>query len=270
MSKSAFSISALAATLFIAPAFAVDGTILINQSTVMAAGGFPYHIAQTGSYRLSGNLIATSTGAIVISASNVTLDLNGFTIACVACSGVSGISSSGIVTVIMNGTVDGFQGTGGNGISFQGAAAKADHMTINGNTTGILTTGPDLTVIFSNVSNNSFDGISGSGSNLNVNHSVISANGQDGIDILNGLVTENTIIGNGFSGTFTRGGIILFGGTVNITNNMIANSAGFGIGILGLGTAGVGSNTFGGNTTDFTASSRIVSMHNNACAFGVC
>jgi hypothetical protein len=64
-------------------AFATDGQILINESTVMAAGGFPYTISQPGSYKLSGDLVAT-TGkqAILISANNVVLDLNGFNISC--------------------------------------------------------------------------------------------------------------------------------------------------------------------------------------------
>ena len=63
--------------------FAVDGQILINQSTVMSSGGFPFGITQSGSYKLSGNLVAT-TGkqAILISANNVVLDLNGFNISC--------------------------------------------------------------------------------------------------------------------------------------------------------------------------------------------
>jgi len=62
-------------------AFGADGQILINQATVMAAGGFPYTISQPGSYKLSGNLIDTALGnGIVITASNVTLDLNGFAI----------------------------------------------------------------------------------------------------------------------------------------------------------------------------------------------
>jgi hypothetical protein len=64
-------------------AFAVDGVVLINQSTVMAAGGFPYTISQPGSYRLSGNLVIPgNTNGIQIAASGVTLDLNGFNIQC--------------------------------------------------------------------------------------------------------------------------------------------------------------------------------------------
>src|SRR5437870_9702881 len=71
-------------------AFAVDGVVLINQSTVMAAGGFPYIITQPGSYKLSGNLTMNTTLlgnyfavwdiAIAIASSNVIFDLNGFSI----------------------------------------------------------------------------------------------------------------------------------------------------------------------------------------------
>jgi hypothetical protein len=81
MRKSLFLV--LAAALASTCAFAVDGVVLINQSTVMAAGGFPYTITQPGSYRLSGNLTApVNSTAIQISSSNVSLDLNGFTISC--------------------------------------------------------------------------------------------------------------------------------------------------------------------------------------------
>ena len=89
MNKTVFNLLAIA--LAPACAFAIDGQVLINQSTVMAAGGFPYVISQPGSYKLSGNLTMTTTAsgnyaplgvdaAIVIASSDVILDLNGFTI----------------------------------------------------------------------------------------------------------------------------------------------------------------------------------------------
>ena len=55
------------------PAFIPEG---------VASGGFPYKIANPGSYRSSGNLVvkAADTTAINIDASNVTIDLNGFSI----------------------------------------------------------------------------------------------------------------------------------------------------------------------------------------------
>ena len=77
------------AALMASSALAIDGVVLINQSTVMAAGGFPFIINQPGSYKLSGNLTMTTTQsgnyfgsdiAVAIAQNNVSLDLNGFTI----------------------------------------------------------------------------------------------------------------------------------------------------------------------------------------------
>src|SRR5437868_10466811 len=63
--------------------FAADGQVLINQSTVTAAGGFPYHITQAGSYKLSGNLVASlDKAAIQFDVGDVFLDLNGFNVKC--------------------------------------------------------------------------------------------------------------------------------------------------------------------------------------------
>jgi hypothetical protein len=69
---------------------AVDGVVLIDQNKAMAGNvtpgdtpGFPISITQSGSYRLAGNLtVPVGTNGIEISASNVFLDLNGFTISC--------------------------------------------------------------------------------------------------------------------------------------------------------------------------------------------
>jgi len=103
--------------LFPAVAFAVDGVTLINQSTVLAAGGFPYTITTAGSYKLSGNLVASAgKQAILVAATNVVLDLAGFNVACTLgqnntnqdfnCVGDSGATPSGITDVsIRNGTV---------------------------------------------------------------------------------------------------------------------------------------------------------------------
>jgi hypothetical protein len=63
--------------------FATDGQVLINMSTVNAAGGFPYRITQSGSYKLSGNLTPPrNVTAIRIEAPYVSLDLGGFSIGC--------------------------------------------------------------------------------------------------------------------------------------------------------------------------------------------
>lgn len=96
-----------------APMFAVDGQILINQATVMAAGGFPYVINQPGSYKLSGNLVVASyVDGIHVEASNVTIDLNGFSITNTS-AGLSSYGISGNPTfpngiTIRNGNIQGF------------------------------------------------------------------------------------------------------------------------------------------------------------------
>jgi len=98
-------------------AFAVDGVVLINQSTVLAAGGFPYVISQPGSYKLTGNLVAPSPlHGIDITVPNVTIDLNGFSITTpfpqAPNSPSRGIFFAGSVLpseiTIRNGTIEGF------------------------------------------------------------------------------------------------------------------------------------------------------------------
>jgi hypothetical protein len=111
--------------------FAVDGTILIDQNRALAGSvtpgdfpGFPVSITQPGSYRLSGNLTvaANVTSAIIISANNVTLDLNGFSISgpaptcsnpqLPACAQVFGVGTLGFNQYkgikVRNGTITGF------------------------------------------------------------------------------------------------------------------------------------------------------------------
>src|ERR1035441_8326571 len=122
MRKTVLLIGAIA--LLSASAWAVDGQVLINQSTVMSSGGFPYHITQTGSYKLSGNLVAPlNQQAIQIIASNVTLDLNGFNVTCnfdtnyprvfyFSCLGDGGYGQGASDVSIRNGTVTATQ-TGG-------------------------------------------------------------------------------------------------------------------------------------------------------------
>ncbi len=86
------SMRVLAGALFAlaaaAPSWAVDGVVLIDMAKVGAAGGFPYRITQSGSYRLAGNLniytMGFTTNAIEVTSAvpgttiTVSLDLNGF------------------------------------------------------------------------------------------------------------------------------------------------------------------------------------------------
>jgi hypothetical protein len=76
--------------------------VLIDQGVVKAAGGFPFKITRSGSYRLTGPLTvpATSNG-LMIDAPNVLVDLNGFTITCLG-GQFSGISSDDTSITIVN------------------------------------------------------------------------------------------------------------------------------------------------------------------------
>jgi hypothetical protein len=107
--------AAAAMLAFAASARAVDGTIEINQAKVMAAGGFPYTIGASGSYRLTGNLTAPAgKDAIDVPAPNVGIDLNQFSIVGPGSSsnstGINALGTAGVT--VENGTVTGFGGSG--------------------------------------------------------------------------------------------------------------------------------------------------------------
>jgi hypothetical protein len=87
---------------------AADGVKLIDHANVVARGGYPYHITEAGSYRLSSNLVVPSgANAINITVSNVTIDLNGFAISGSGSSAISGGSTPITGVSVRNGTISG-------------------------------------------------------------------------------------------------------------------------------------------------------------------
>jgi hypothetical protein len=93
---------AVAGLLAAGSAHAVDGVVLIDQTSI------PLHITQPGSYRLSSNIVAPGpAGAIKIRSNDVTLDLNGFTIVGDG-TFADGIAISAHNVEVRNGTVRGF------------------------------------------------------------------------------------------------------------------------------------------------------------------
>jgi hypothetical protein len=114
-----------------------------SQALVVNSGGFPYVISQPGSYRLAGNLTVSGApfvNGILISANNVTLDLNGFSI--IAGAGITndGISDGGNLTglTIRNGTISGF---GNWGIDASRSSAVVEGIIVTGNSNGGITVG---------------------------------------------------------------------------------------------------------------------------------
>ncbi|HXF14625.1 MAG TPA: hypothetical protein VN517_15825 [Terriglobales bacterium] len=218
------------AVLLSVSAFAVDGTVLINQATVMAAGGFPYKITQSGSYKLSGNIVVTTAvNAIVIDADNVTLDLNGFSINDASGEAIVVFPSHAGITV-MNGDL-----VAAAGIFNEGSTTVRNvSITVNGNF-GI------------------FIGTSGTVTGCTV-VSISPDQTDDGIGIFGGgLVSGNTVR------NFNQG---IVGNELNVTNNAISHNS---TGLSGGFPTGYGSNTFVQNATDVDSGT---SMKNNVCSNG--
>jgi len=202
-----------------APIYAVDGVILINQNAALAgipaaddAPGFPVTILVSGSYKLSSNLVVpdANTTAILIAASNVTIDMNGFSITgpvqCIgfpvtSCSPfANGVGISGLIDrnniSIFNGTIQGMAGginlNGGKHIRIENVHA------VNNAGDGILVPATiDARVLSCTVSENGGVGISGGGGVISGN--TVNGNGSDGINA-DGTITNNVAESNGGKG----------------------------------------------------------------------
>ncbi len=213
---------ALAALLFtavmsaLAPgALAVDGTVLINQSTSVNGlpgcqhSGFPIQICQPGSYRLSGSITVsdTNTDAIDIAASDVSLDLNGFRIvgpcsasrACVG-NGVQAPETGNIS--VFNGTVRGFN-FGiyiGKNSHVEKVQALDNHLIGIDVDSGSIVTG--------SVANDN-GGVGISVTNGTINNNTANNNGEYGIQAqCPSSIVGNTMAGNAFSALVTIGSCV--------------------------------------------------------------
>ncbi len=103
------------------PVFATDGVVEINQTCAVNTGcfpgdsaGFPVTISSPGSYILTGTLFIIDPGAdgIRISADNVSINVNGFSLVGPGSGSGNGIIASGSRTVVRNGFVEGFGNAG--------------------------------------------------------------------------------------------------------------------------------------------------------------
>jgi hypothetical protein len=124
----ALLLTAAALATLATSAGAVDGLVLIDQNHALAgsvtpgdAPGFPVTISQAGSYRLASNLtVPAGVDAIQITANDVTIDLNGFSIIGPGVfPGMTGILGDGRTHIrIEHGSIIGFPA----GLQFLGAA----------------------------------------------------------------------------------------------------------------------------------------------------
>ena len=265
---------------FAASAGAVDGVIEINQAKVIAAGGFPYQINSSGSYRLTSNLLPpSSTSAIVVNNNNVTIDLNGFTIWQVN-SGGSGIDSSNHgPTTVENGIVTGFQtgvtvssnaiirnvqaisnsGVGirvGYNVNY-GANGLVEGCTANNNAGGIYCIGNSCRFAGNVANNNSSNGINCGGVGCLIYGNTTNYNGGTGIGCSNGgcMILDNTV-------EFNPYGIVPPLGGNSIFRNTVVGNTSYGLYIFNGTTSGYGENIFQGNGTNVSGGT---SLNTNLC-----
>lgn len=227
------------------PALAVDGVVLIDQNRAAAGGvtpgdtaGFPVTISVPGSYRLAGDLTVgdSNTSAIVITAPNVSLDLNGFSIlgpvscgrsgGAVACTpggsgiGVSAPAASNVT--ITNGTIRGFAQpailmTAGGALPSRVEKTSA----ASNGSTGIAV---DDGVLANNIA--TLNAIHGLG--LNHGYAVgnySTNNGASGLFIGSGGYMGNVFTLNGFN---TTGTPVFSASAVNMGQNVCGGSSCFG------------------------------------------
>lgn len=250
--------SALATVLMAPAADAVDGVLEINQTCAVQTGcfggdtaaGYPVTIITAGSYRLTTNLIVPNenTSGIVVSTSDVGIDLNNFAIIRSGCEGATtnctpapGTGSGVEITSLAN----------------RGLSVKSGSITGMGNC-GVLL-GEQTEVSGLRVRWNSFAGI-GAGAGSTVSGNTAFQNADDGINAGDGsTVSGNTVYSNGGNGIRTQGGSTVQRNTVSANGAyglLLVSPAAYGENVITNNTVGtvnggvnLGSNSCNGTTT---------------------
>jgi hypothetical protein len=270
----------LSLALAASKARASDGVIEINQAAALTGGatpgdalGFPVTISEEGSYQLTGSLTVSdpSVSAIVIQASSVTLDLNGFTIrgswvvgtGCSVLGTGAGIISQQEGVVVRRGRVVGMSQSG---VSLAGPHSRVEATAVarscrNGIEVGELGQVIDSQAIESHVgiATGSASRVSGSqalrnrntgifvGNDSIVTQSVAASNAFLGIAAGAGsLVIANSASLNGGSGIHGGDGVLALQNSAN-ANGALPTPIGFGFGYSDPAASGVGLSVFNGN-----------------------
>lgn len=179
---------------FLVVGLMLHGSARAQTKITKPSGGLPYKIKTSGSYFLGSNLAVTTktTTAIIVSASNVTINLNGFTISGLGATATSGVginASAATGVTIANGVITGF---GGDGILL-GSNSTVENMQIYNNRGDGVDCGGTSTACF-------------------VTGSVITGNGEAGLDfsdVHSGFL--NNVLNLNDTGTDVIGGTNLGG-----------------------------------------------------------
>jgi hypothetical protein len=249
LSVSAAMILVAGGFLFVTPAIAIDGKVLITQAKAQAGNvttgdraGFPVSLTKPGSYVLASNLsVPAGKTGIVVSATEVSIDLNGFRI-----NGAGGTAGIGIdghqrSLTVQNGTIRGFKS---DGIRSIGALLTVDHMRIE--------------------ENGGAGVIEAQSGYARIVNSVLILNGAQGIFCSDACHIE----GNTTSANHLQG-VLIQGKGATVLGNTIYKNGNIGLSILVGGNAAFGNNTIVDNgATQVTGS--VIALFPNACSPGAC
>lgn len=183
-------------------------------------------ISQPGHYYLTRNITgdASGTTGITINVSDVTIDLNGFTMAGVSDSGPGIVAPGALQRItIRNGTVRnwGDFSSGGPGIDLgSDTASLVENVTVANNSGHGLIIGANSIVQNVIATGNGGDGINAGNGNVIRDNQVVS-NGGDGIEVF----SQNVLTGNRSAGHSTAGdaGFRVGGNQNRISNNSTAS-----------------------------------------------
>jgi hypothetical protein len=225
----------------------VEPRIPIRQPASPAA--FPIVISASGSYFLTQNITAgAASNGINITASNVTLDLNGFTLSG-ADAGADGISINGGSNVaISNGTVRDWTNVGVRDVTGSGGM-RYERLTVISNNGGGIAAGANSTIKDCIATGNGGNGVaisqaSGAAGSSLISGCVVDGSVLDGIQVeYNATVTGNTVSNSGVNGIHA-----LQSGNV-IDGNHLDGNAGKGIWI-DLGSNVIIRNSFSGGASE--------------------
>jgi Right handed beta helix region len=192
--------------------------------------GIEYLISQSGSYYLTTNLVGVSGDiGIYIAASNVTLDLNGFSVlgGPGAFFGIS-IGSGNANITVRNGTISGWNAEPG--IYNNARHVVLEHLNLSGNEYG-LNCANDTVIRDCVISDNAIDGIV-LGNNSIVNNCLVQSNAYNGISVQG---TGNVVGGNNFCGNNTSSSLGTSAINITSSNNRVEDNH-----VTGTGTGGYG------------------------------
>ena len=198
--------------------------------------GIEYLINQPGSYYLTTNLVSVSGDiGIYIGASDVTLDLNGFSMLGNpgAFFGISIASGNANITV-RNGNISGWSIEPG--IYNNATHVVLEHLNLSGNEQG-LNCANDTVIRDCVVSDSGLDGIV-LGNNSTVTGCLVQSNAYNGLSIQgNGnIVSGNNFCGNNTSGSGGVSSINITGSNNRVEDNHVTGTGSNGYGILVAGT----------------------------------